>query len=261
MLDRGRVDAYVSQIADELIDWFAPAGRGDLVLRYSRPLTRLVGMGLLGMDESYAAGAEHAIMTLMREGQSSKPASQELDAALLRLVAEKRRAPGPDYVSWVLHFDAGLSCEDAARRARSILLGLAGHCAALIETALLDGRDDVATHKPVWGGVFTRADDLAAHCAGTALRRLQERLDDVFLPIPRQELLWEEIHGVRVPESLPAVFSPCWPVVTSEVRWLPDPAFDSPPPRPARAWRGWRRLLPRHGRRRNHPSCCAAATM
>jgi cytochrome P450 len=96
-------EPYVRQIVDEFIDEFAPSGRKDLVLRFARPVSLHVAGGLLGMDERYAAGVGQAVHAVLGTSRFPERAEANLWRLCEQLVEQKRAAPGPDLVSWMLH--------------------------------------------------------------------------------------------------------------------------------------------------------------
>lgn len=244
-----RTTEYILEIVDEAIDAFAPAGREDqLVLRLAREVPLRVTEGLLGMDERYAAGVGQRIPELLDETQYAQRASGNLDRLLLQLVTEKRWSPGPDLVSWMIHYGPDLTTGEIAQQARVLLLGGVASGSTLIShslyTQLPSPGPRIAMPDPadqpflLWdAGEHTypeSARDLTALIVKTSVERLVSRLPSIRLPMPSRELLWTPVRGISCPQSLPVVFTPDKkPVITGPVRWLPDPIFTmTPPPRP-----------------------------
>ncbi|MET7621309.1 hypothetical protein [Streptomyces sp. NPDC005408] len=126
---------FIRQLADELIDEFAPAGKGrvDLMGAFVQRLPLLVMMGLLGMDERYAAGVGQAVPDLLAGARTSA----RLDELMLQLVEEKTETPGRDLVSWMVHYASDASVREIAHQTRLLLLAAVEECTALLGSCLL----------------------------------------------------------------------------------------------------------------------------
>jgi cytochrome P450 len=267
-----RTVEYIGQIGDEVIDFFAPAGRGDLMLRFAREVPLLVMQGLLGMDERYAAGVGQTVPEVLGHTQYAEKASRSLDKLLLQLAEEKQQTSGPDVVSWMVHHGPNLSPHTIAQQTRPLLLiGVASSTTLLshsLYTQLSGPGPRVAMADPadqpqlLWvAGEYpypASARRLTALIVKTSLERLYSRLPDLRLAMPSRELLWTPVRGIRCPESIPVRFTPARmdaaadaiEADTGDARWPPEPIFTATPPTgqavetdESRASR-WRSLLP-----------------
>ncbi|WP_245978863.1 cytochrome P450 [Streptomyces diacarni] len=114
-LDLLRTRDLIEDLAHQLITAFFPEGgprewnEVDILAQYALPLPLLVVMRLMGMDESGALATGNAIHDLLSGGAGAQRAAAELDAQMRALVTGKQRAPGPDLVSWMHHYNRELS--------------------------------------------------------------------------------------------------------------------------------------------------------
>ncbi|MFH8615285.1 cytochrome P450 [Streptomyces sp. NPDC017979] len=112
-----RVDGHqlrrdVRATAEALIASFASRGEADLVAHYARRLPSRVIIQLLGLDECTGQQLVHAITGVVAANADSVNASKRMNAVLLALIAEKRRTPGDDLTSALLHHPVGLSADE-----------------------------------------------------------------------------------------------------------------------------------------------------
>ncbi|MFF8847630.1 hypothetical protein ACF08N_33810 [Streptomyces sp. NPDC015127] len=234
---------YALDIVDGVIDDFAPAGREDLVLRFARPAPLLVVEGLLGMDERYAAGIGQAVPALLGESRNSERAEENLVRLIRQLVVEKQEGPGPDLVSWMLHYAPDGQHAAVERHIRLLLLQVVAEATRRIGWALHDrlpgpGETRAAADRrglPVTGhGPVGDRQALARLIADSAVERLLFRLPGMHLSIPAAGVRLAPWGGVDCcPELLPAAFPPVRVPYTGneEVPWLPAPIFTTVPPR------------------------------
>ncbi|WP_157880055.1 hypothetical protein [Streptomyces natalensis] len=260
-----RFEEYVTQLADELIDVVGPAGRADLIADYATRLPLLVAMGLLGMDERYAAAVQHSVRDICDRRPRAARSSAKLNDRLRQLVAEKTSVPGPDLVSWMLHHSPAASADEITWQARTLLMTLSADATTCIGQALDDDLVDETARgaqqpptettttpprsrlQPTTSQTTanrTHHHDQAEEAAHRALSLLTEttvetavcalrnRLRHLRLTVPRRELLYDPTRWGPCPRNLPVRFVPAKPIVTGPVRWLPDPIFTTQPPAP-----------------------------
>lgn len=234
---------YVLDIVDGVIDDFAPAGREDVVLRFARPVPLLVVEGLLGMDERYAAGVGQAVPALLGESRNPERAGENLVRLVRQLVVEKQDSPGPDVVSWMLHYAPAGQCAEVERQVRLLLLQMVAEATRRISWILHDRlpgpgetRPDVGRRGlPVTGhGPIGDRQALARLIADSAVERLLFRLPGMHLSIPAGRVRLAPWGGADCcPDSLPTSFPPVRIsyAVDEETSWLPAPIFTTAPPR------------------------------
>ncbi|MBT2369171.1 hypothetical protein J7E88_28610 [Streptomyces sp. ISL-10] len=234
---------YVLDVADGVIDDFVPAGREDLVLGFARPLPLLVMHGMLGMDERYAPGIGQAVPALLGESRGPERAEKNLVRLVRRLVVEKQATPGPDLVSWMLHYAPSGQHSEVERQVRLLLLQVIAEATRRIGWVLHDrlpgprGTHTATDRRglPVTGNVLVRdGQALARLIADSAVERLLFRLPGMRLSIPATGIRLAPWGGADCfPESLPAAFPPVRIHCTGdeEIRWLPEPVFTTAPPR------------------------------
>ncbi|AVZ70965.1 hypothetical protein SLUN_00480 [Streptomyces lunaelactis] len=139
---------FIQQLVDELIDECAPQGRTDLMGQFAQRLPLLVMMGLLGMDERYAAGVGQSVPDLLERKPHSDQASPRLDELLLQLVEEKSQAPGRDLASWMIYYGREFSGQELAHQARLLLLAVVEGCTALMGSVLFPLLPDPGGRQP-----------------------------------------------------------------------------------------------------------------
>jgi cytochrome P450 len=106
-----RIRRDIEPIAAYLIDQFSERGRADLINEYAKLLPLLLFNKLFGCP----AGIGDRVTTSMSalfDGQDALRANDELTAALMELIAVKRREPGDDITSWLIEHPAGLTDEE-----------------------------------------------------------------------------------------------------------------------------------------------------
>ncbi|MEE1928456.1 cytochrome P450 [Streptomyces sp. TRM 70351] len=102
----------VRTAAERLIVSFAERGEADLVPHYARRLPLQVITTLLGLDDRTGQQLVQAIAGTVAANADSVNASRRMGAILMRLIEEKRRAPGDDVTSALLRHPARLSDEE-----------------------------------------------------------------------------------------------------------------------------------------------------
>ncbi|CAL9597621.1 Cytochrome P450 monooxygenase PikC [Streptomyces sp. enrichment culture] len=112
-VDSYRVRAFVQRSATALIGEFGPAGSADLVSQYAERLPALVFTQLFGCDDALAGRMSRACARMIdAEPATAQQGSEDLARCLGELVAVKRRSPGADVTSWLLHHPLKLSDEE-----------------------------------------------------------------------------------------------------------------------------------------------------
>ncbi|WNO74169.1 MULTISPECIES: cytochrome P450 [unclassified Streptomyces] len=102
----------VRATAERLIASFADRREADLVPHYARKLPLQVITGLLGLDERTGQQLVQAIAGMVAANADSVNAAQRMNTILQGLIEEKRRRPGNDVTSSLLHHPARLTDEE-----------------------------------------------------------------------------------------------------------------------------------------------------
>ncbi|QKW08529.1 cytochrome P450 [Streptomyces sp. NA04227] len=110
-INTARLGRSVERIADYLIDQFSERGHADLLNEYARLVPMLLINQLFGCPAEIGDRVTHNMSALFN-GEDVARSLANLDAALLELVAIKRRQPGEDMTSWLVQHPAGLSDEE-----------------------------------------------------------------------------------------------------------------------------------------------------
>jgi cytochrome P450 len=110
-LNTSRLTRDVERIADYLIDQFSERGSADLLREYAKLLPMLLFNQLFGCPADIGDRMTRGIAGIF-DGDDAVRANEELTAALLELVALKRRSPGEDVTTWLVQHHAGLTDEE-----------------------------------------------------------------------------------------------------------------------------------------------------
>lgn len=110
--DQHEVRQYAVQAADRLIDGFCATSRADLRADYASRLPAIVLGRLYGLDQKHAEVLAEAMTTMIDSGPDAVKAQQFLLQTMGTLVAERRKQPGPDVVSRLVHHPAKLRDEE-----------------------------------------------------------------------------------------------------------------------------------------------------
>ncbi|WP_199547569.1 cytochrome P450 [Streptomyces sp. N35] len=102
----------VRDMAENLIASFAGRGEADLVAHYARLLPMQVIIQLLGVDQHTGRALVEAIAGTVSATARSGDASKRMAQILLQLIDDKRRNPGDDVTSALLHHPARLTDEE-----------------------------------------------------------------------------------------------------------------------------------------------------
>lgn len=112
-VDSYRVRSFVQRSAARLIDEFGPMGSADLVSQYARRIPALVFTQLFGCsDEQTERMATACLQMIAAEPEVAQRGSEDLARCLADLVADKRRSPGADITTWLLHHPLRLTDEE-----------------------------------------------------------------------------------------------------------------------------------------------------
>jgi cytochrome P450 len=140
-IDVHRLARQTQQAAEYLISQFtSPLGHADLVAELAGPLPMLIFGSLFGCPPELGDRIIAGLTGIF----SNTPGSDEiLGAALLELIALKRREPGDDVTSCLLRHRAGLTDEETMHQLVTLLSGGTAPLAAAISTgvALMLGDD------------------------------------------------------------------------------------------------------------------------
>ncbi|MGW4033855.1 cytochrome P450 [Streptomyces sp. NPDC004838] len=150
----------VRAMAERLIASFADRREADLVPHYARKLPLQVIIGLLGIDDRTGQQLGQAITGTIIANADSVNASKRLTAILLELIQEKRRTPGEDITSELLHHPAELTDEEVLHNL--VVMFVAGYQSTVnwISTTLRVLLCDPAFRTSVTGGDLTVDDAL-----------------------------------------------------------------------------------------------------
>ncbi|MCX2971711.1 MULTISPECIES: cytochrome P450 [Streptomyces] len=150
----------VRAAAERLIASFAAGGTADLVPHYARKLPMEVIMRLLGLDERAGQQLVQAIAGTVVANADSANASRRMAEILGRLIEDKRRAPGNDVTSALLHHPARLSDEEVLHNL--VVMFVAGNQTTVnwIATTLRILLTDPAFRSSLAGGHLTVDDAL-----------------------------------------------------------------------------------------------------
>ncbi|CAM5317600.1 Cytochrome P450 OS=Streptomyces albaduncus OX=68172 GN=FHS32_005475 PE=3 SV=1 [Streptomyces griseoloalbus] len=110
-LSTTRIRRDVEPIADYLIDRFSELGRADLLGDYAKLLPLLLFNKMFGCPADIGDTVT-ASMSAIFDGKDAIRANEELTAALMELIAIKRRRPEDDVTSWLIQHPAGLTDEE-----------------------------------------------------------------------------------------------------------------------------------------------------
>ncbi|MFI6944055.1 cytochrome P450 [Streptomyces sp. NPDC050418] len=150
----------VRDTAEHLISAFTARGEADLVADYARLLPLQVITGLLGLDKDTGRALVEAIAQTVSATAASADASKRMGAILLQLIDEKRRRPGPDITSALLHHPARLTDEEVLHNL--VVMFVAGNQTTVnwIATSLRILLCDPAFRSSLSGGHMTVDDAL-----------------------------------------------------------------------------------------------------
>ncbi|KPI17686.1 hypothetical protein OK074_1707 [Actinobacteria bacterium OK074] len=106
-----RIRRDIEPIAAYLIDQFSERGRADLINEYAKLLPLLLFNKLFGCPADIGDRVTTSMSALF-DGQDVLRANDELTAALMELIAVKRREPADDITSWLIEHPADLGDEE-----------------------------------------------------------------------------------------------------------------------------------------------------
>ncbi|GGM72884.1 cytochrome P450 hydroxylase [Longimycelium tulufanense] len=191
----------VQLVADALIDAIVPRGQADLVRSYALPLPAMVVCDMLGVPDHDREEFRGWVLDLFAP-DSSEPvrAKEKLRSAVgkmqqffVRLVAAKRKKPGPDLLSqWVLLRDEGDGLSEDELTSLAFLTVIAGYenpvnTISIGVWTLLQRPDLAADLRDEPGQLASVVDELLRHDGPLPLAVRRFPLADI------------EIGGVRIP--------------------------------------------------------------
>lgn len=156
-----RLRSYVRRSALQLIDGFGPDGRAELVAQYADRLPALVFAQLFGCSGDVASRMAVACGGMIdAEPVTAQQGSADLARCLGELVAAKRRTPGADMTSWLLHHSVGLGDEETVHQLVALIGAGTVPQAAWISTAVMLLLTDDRFGQDLSGGSLTVTDAL-----------------------------------------------------------------------------------------------------
>jgi cytochrome P450 len=111
-VDQFELRAQCERVADQLIDAFAGTGEADLVAQYAMQMPLLMIANMYGMPAQETPKLVRDVAISLDVGPDAIPAHMRVQAAMQRLVAQKREASGADVPSTLLAHPANLSEEE-----------------------------------------------------------------------------------------------------------------------------------------------------
>ncbi|RRR69513.1 cytochrome P450, partial [Streptomyces sp. RP5T] len=195
-VDTHQLARTVTEIADYLIDQFAPTGGADLVAQYCDALPMLTVNAMYQAPPAISEKIVRSVTRLFLAGPDAAEANAALEAACLELIRYKRTYPGRDVVSALIA--AGLSDRELVPTL-ILLFGAAGPPPAkLIASGLLR----ILTDERFAGDIHT------------GVRPVSAALDDVLWqdpPVPNYCPLYakqvEVVEGSTVQPGIPILVS------------------------------------------------------
>ncbi|MFB9909250.1 cytochrome P450 [Allokutzneria oryzae] len=196
-VDPNKVRAYVEASADMLIKQFGARGEADLLSEYAIALPLWVFNYLHGCPRELGERMVAGMRGIVDMNEPEK-ANEDLTAALLELIALKRREPGSDMTSWMMAHPARLTDEELLHQLFLMLGAGTEPEANLIANALR---------------LLLSDDRFAGDLAGGSLP-VEDALDEVLWTDPPVANLSasypvQDVHlsGVRLPADEPVVIS------------------------------------------------------
>jgi cytochrome P450 len=116
---------HAEELADGLIDTFCGHGEAELIGDYAKMLPILVLARVVGFPDEEGPELARAMNALADGGEDAVSGLEYLNAAMTRLLAAKRRMPGPDVASRMLAHPIALTDEELILDLQSITA--AGH--------------------------------------------------------------------------------------------------------------------------------------
>lgn len=113
-VDQFDLQRACEQIADRLVDEFAGSGQAELISQFAMRIPIAAVAGMFGMPESQTPDLVRDVALSLDVGPEAMPAYARVQEAMVRLVEEKRRAPGMDVPSALLAHPAGLTDDEIA---------------------------------------------------------------------------------------------------------------------------------------------------
>jgi len=124
-VDLNQIQDATQSFAQDLIQKLSEGSRADLIADYAHPLPVLALSRVLGLSDSEGFAMVKSINDMVDGGPDALRGQIEVRGTMERLVARKRRDPGPDATSRMLADHAGLSDQEVIEDL--MVLTLAGH--------------------------------------------------------------------------------------------------------------------------------------
>ncbi|MFF7650623.1 cytochrome P450 [Streptomyces sp. NPDC007983] len=124
-VDLNQIQDATQSFAQGLIEKLSEGSRADLIADYAHPLPVLALSRVLGLSDSEGVTLVKAINDMVDGGPDALRGQIEVRDTMERLVARKRRDPGPDTTSRMLADHAGLTDQEVVEDL--MVLTLAGH--------------------------------------------------------------------------------------------------------------------------------------
>ncbi|KNB52200.1 cytochrome P450 [Streptomyces caatingaensis] len=156
--DRRGVRRHITRFANQLIDEFCVSGTADLVHAFAEPLPMMVMTQFLGMHEEYSPRLVQAARDMIKGTETAVASNAYVQEVLGRTVEHKRKAPGPDFTSWLLEHPAKLSDDEVQQHLRLVLVAAFETTANLIANTLRMVLTDPRCRAHLAGGHMTLPD-------------------------------------------------------------------------------------------------------
>ncbi|MFP3991712.1 cytochrome P450 [Streptomyces sp. E11-3] len=114
-IDPFELKAHAEQFADELIDRFCGKGDTDIITEYAMLLPVRVLARIYGFPDDQGPGLVTAMNDMIDGRERALAGQQHLAESMVRLLAAKHAAPGPDVASHMLRDPAGFTDEEIAQ--------------------------------------------------------------------------------------------------------------------------------------------------
>lgn len=122
-VDAHRLRSFVRRSATQLIQYFGPRGRADLVSDYADRLPILVFAQLFGCSDEAARGMAAACAQMIdAEPSTAQIGGARLAELLGELIMQKRERPGEDLTSWLIQHPVQLTDEELVHQ-HVVLIG------------------------------------------------------------------------------------------------------------------------------------------
>jgi cytochrome P450 len=118
-----RTRHFVEDHADALIDAFCAEGCADLVQQFAAPLSMMVLLRLMGLDESQRRRLTEAHRVLLESGEGAREADAEILQIMVEHVRRRRAQPAEDLGTFLIGDEAALTDSEVAEQLWLLLNG------------------------------------------------------------------------------------------------------------------------------------------